>query len=81
MKFSKTECRHCGLKPLPCPFCGKPGEILGQNMVACSDTVGCGGEIDFGHWCGTTDDGVPAEHFVIEQWNKRVNHKEGQKWD
>jgi hypothetical protein len=40
-------------------------------MVMCSDTVGCSASIDFGHWCGENDKGVPAEHFVIEQWNKR----------
>lgn len=72
LSLDGTKCGHCGLEPLPCPFCGKPGKIYGQNMVGCSDSVNCGATIDFGHWCGTDDDGTPAEHFVLEQWNKRV---------
>lgn len=70
-----TECPHCQLKPLACPFCGKPASIFGSNMVGCSDTVDCGGNVDFGHWTGTNDDGVPAVHYVIEQWNKREKPK------
>ena len=71
--MKKAECPHCGLKPLPCPFCGAEALIHGQNMVICTDTNKCGGCMDFGHWCGETDEGVPAEHFVVEQWNKRHN--------
>lgn len=67
-----TECPHCGIKPRACPFCGAPGEIYAENMVGCSDDINCGGVVDFGHWCGEDDKGVPAVHFVIEQWNKRV---------
>lgn len=69
-----TECPHCRIKPLACPFCGKPAKIFGSNVVGCSDTVDCGGNVDFGHWTGTNDDGVPAVHYVIEQWNKRSNN-------
>ena len=68
-----TQCPHCGITPLPCPFCGKPGEIFGVNMVACSDVSGCGAVIDFGHWVGTLND-IPDVHFVIEQWNTRTAH-------
>ena len=67
-----SKCSHCDLTPLPCPFCGKDGQIFGQNMVGCSDIIECGANIDFGHWCGETDEGIPAEHYVIEQWNKRI---------
>lgn len=72
MGYRATECRHCGLKPLPCPFCGKDGLIFGDNMVGCSDDHNCCANIDFGHWTGTNNDGTPAVHYVIEQWNKRV---------
>lgn len=72
MSHETNECDHCGMKPLPCPFCGKPGKIFGDNMVGCSDTNGCMAAVDFGHWTGEDDDGVPAVHYVIEQWNKRV---------
>ncbi len=67
-----TECEHCQTKLLPCPFCGKPAVAVGSALVQCTDTNGCSAMIDFGHWTGETDDGVPAIHFVIEQWNKRV---------
>ena len=67
----KTECPCCETKVKPCPFCGSPGIIYSCNMVGCSENVQCGGEVDFGHWVGTTDDGIPAVHFVVEQWNKR----------
>lgn len=66
-----SECPHCQMKPRPCPFCGKPGKIFADNCVGCSDQVGCSANIDFGHWTGTNDDGTPAVHYVIEQWNKR----------
>lgn len=74
MASTREECPHCGLKPLRCPFCGSPGEIFGDNMVGCCETVNCGGNVDFGHWTGEDDNGVPAVHFVIEQWNKRAIH-------
>jgi hypothetical protein len=64
-------CSCCGEELLSCPFCGKPGKIFGSNMVGCSDTINCGGSIDFGHWCGVQD-GIPAVHWVIKQWNKRT---------
>ena len=65
------ECPCCRTKLSPCPFCGKPGKIYGENMVGCEDWR-CGANIDFGHWCGFNDKGIPAVHHVIEQWNKRV---------
>lgn len=67
----QTACHHCGLALSPCPFCGKPGQVFGCNSVGCSDTVNCGGEVNFGHWEGEIN-GVPDVHFVIEQWNKRA---------
>ena len=57
----------------PCPFCGKPAKVYGDNMVGCSDIVNCGANVDFGHWTGTTDEGIPAVTFVIEQWNTRTD--------
>lgn len=27
--------------------------------------------MDFGHFSGVGDDGIPAVHWVIDQWNKR----------
>ncbi len=65
-----NECPHCDIKLLPCPFCGKPAVIYGENLVGCSDSQ-CGGEVDFGHWCGV-EKGIPAVHWVIEHWNERV---------
>ncbi|MCP4986105.1 MAG: hypothetical protein GY928_08575, partial [Colwellia sp.] len=41
----------------------------------------CGGTMDFGHWCGHDDDGIPAEHYVVEQWNKRIQPPKGDKDD
>ena len=70
MTDRQTECPNCGLKPLPCPFCGKPAEIIAQNEVQCTDWK-CGASINWGHWLGE-ENGIPAEHWVIEQWNKRV---------
>ena len=64
-------CPHCDIKLLPCPFCESRAVVFGSNAVGCTEFE-CGAEIDFGHWCGETDDGIPAEHFVIEQWNKRT---------
>ncbi len=58
------------MKLRECPFCGKPGKIYAENNVGCEDWK-CGGNIDWGHWCG--ENGVPAVHWVIEQWNKRHN--------
>lgn len=66
-----NKCPHCDIRPFTCPFCGKPGQVFGCNMVGCSDTVECGGQVDFGHWSGEIN-GVPDVHFVIEQWNKRA---------
>jgi hypothetical protein len=66
-----TECPCCGAKIKPCPFCGKPGQIYGCNNVGCSEFE-CGANVDFGHWCGIGDDGKPAVHWVIENWNKRI---------
>ncbi len=70
-KDKPTECPHCGLKLLPCPFCGSRAVVFGQPRVGCTEFE-CGAEIDFGHFVGETNDGVPAEHFVIEAWNKRT---------
>lgn len=64
-----NKCPHCGIEPKPCPFCGEPGKVYGENYVGCSDH-NCGGNVDFGHWCGV-ENGIPAIHWVIEQWNKR----------
>lgn len=64
-------CPHCGIAPASCPFCGKPGEVYGVNFVGCSDSVNCGGAVEFGHWCGIEAD-IPAVHWVIEHWNKRA---------
>lgn len=71
MPYKATECPHCQLKPLSCPFCGKPGMIFGDNFVGCEDQHECCANIDFGHWTGE-EKGVPAVHWVIEAWNKRV---------
>lgn len=54
-----------------CPHCGEPGKVYGSNFVGCSDNQ-CGAGVDFGHWCGTNEDGREAVEFVIDQWNKRV---------
>lgn len=67
---SELCCPCCGVNILPCPFCGKEGKIYGSNMVGCSD-LNCGGNVDFGHFDGEQD-GIPAVHWVIEQWNKRT---------
>ncbi len=72
MAAKQTECPHCGLEPLPCPFCGKPAVIHGQNAVECTDYLQCGAGVDGGHWCGE-ENGIPAEHWVIEHWNKRAS--------
>ena len=68
------ECPCCKEKPLPCPFCGKPAKIYGESVVECSD-FSCGGQIDFGHWCGI-ENGIPAVHWVIKQWNRRHSKEE-----
>ncbi len=70
-KFRLLECSCCQEKPLPCPFCGAPGMIFGENMIGCSEIVQCGGQVDFGHHCGV-ENGIPAVHWVIKQWNKRI---------
>lgn len=57
---------------MPCPHCGKPGKVYGENMVGCDDTQACGATMDFGHWCGI-ENGIPAVHWVIKQWNTRVD--------
>lgn len=74
MPPTKTDhCPHCRVRLLHCPFCGGPAEAVGSAVVQCRDTVGCSATIDFGHWTGEDDNGVPAIHFVIEQWNKRAS--------
>lgn len=60
-------------KLLPCPFCGGEAKIYGENMVGCADTLNCGANVDFGHWCGTDAAGVPAVKHVIDQWNTRAS--------
>jgi len=65
-----TECPCCKEKPKSCPHCGKPGKIYGESEVGCSDWQ-CGANIDFGHWSGI-ENGIPAVHWVIKQWNKRT---------
>ena len=65
-----VECPCCQTKPLSCPFCGKLGKIYGENYVGCEDWE-CGAAVDWGHFCGE-ENGIPAVHWVIEQWNKRV---------
>ncbi len=77
----KTECPCCNTKLNLCPFCGGPAKIYGQNMVGCIDNANCGGTMDFGHWSGHDDDGIPAEHYVVEQWNKRIQPPKGDKDD
>lgn len=72
MAIKRTACPHCGLEPLPCPFCGSPAVIHGQSAVECTETIQCGALVDWGHWCGADTDGVPAEHWVIAHWNKRA---------
>lgn len=67
----KSHCPCCHTELKLCPFCGKQAKIFGSNMVGCSDD-NCGANIDFGHWVGVDDNGIPAVHWVIEQWNKRI---------
>lgn len=69
MNISKCPC--CEVEPAACPFCGKPGKIYGESIVGCSDLTNCNGQVDFGHWCGV-ENGIPAVHWVIKQWNKRA---------
>jgi len=64
-------CPCCNEKVLPCPFCGKEGKVYAQNCVGCSDDHECGANVHWGHWCGI-ENGIPAVHWVIKQWNKRV---------
>lgn len=74
-------CPCCGEKIKPCPFCGRPAKIYGENFVGCTGIeceAGmaapdeyCAGHVDFGHWCGT-EEGIPAVHYIIKAWNKRV---------
>lgn len=49
---------------LPCPFCGKDAKVYGVNLVGCVDTVGCGAQVDWGHFYGPDP--------VIAAWNKRA---------
>ena len=70
-----TKCDHCGMELLPCPFCGSRAVVFGDPSVGCAEFE-CGATIDFGHWVGV-EDGVPAYHWVIEQWNKRFRIKGG----
>lgn len=49
---------------LPCPFCGKAAKVYGVNLVGCVDTVGCGAQVDWGHFYGPDP--------VIAAWNKRA---------
>lgn len=65
-----TECPCCGEKVKNCPFCGAPGQVYGSNNVGCTD-IECSGQVDFGHWMGERD-GIPAVHWVIKAWNRRV---------
>ncbi len=65
------ECPCCQLKPLPCPFCGKPAKIYAEHNVGCEDWT-CGAQVDWGHFDGE-EDGIPAVHHVIGQWNKRID--------
>jgi len=68
------ECPCCNEKPAPCPHCGKPGKIYCESIVGCSD-FNCGSQIDFGHWYGI-ENGIPAVHWVIKQWNRRHSKEE-----
>ena len=75
-------CPHCDEKLKPCPFCGGQAKIYGENMVGCvklecdaemtSSGEYCSGAINYGHWCGE-ENGVPAVHWVIKAWNRRLN--------
>jgi endogenous inhibitor of DNA gyrase (YacG/DUF329 family) len=66
-----TKCPHCDMQVAACPHCAEPARIHGENMVACTDTVDCCAQVDFGHWCGT-ENGIPAIHWVIAAWNRRA---------
>lgn len=55
---------------LPCPFCGSPAKTCGENSVICTDIANCGGEINWGHFCGS-EKGVPAIQHVMTAWNRR----------
>ena len=59
----------------PCPFCGGTDLTHEQNGVYCNN-LDCGGNIDFGHFCG----GTPKEEqhcldSVAESWNARAEAK------
>ena len=53
---------------LPCPFCGKPGEMnvgdFGERFVTCSNN-NCGGRLGAGIWFAKEED-------AIALWNTRA---------
>lgn len=57
---------------LPCPFCGKAAKVYGVNLVGCVDTVGCGAQVDWGHFYGPD--------AVIAAWNKRAAPEPAAEW-
>ena len=53
------------VKLLPCPFCGKPAKAMLGNVVACTDSLNCGANVDIGHCID------PA--LAAKFWNKRAS--------
>lgn len=49
-----------------CPFCGSKAKQYGTNVIGCTNTVECGGNLDFGHYTGKPDP-------LIAAWNTRAD--------
>jgi len=55
-----------------CPFCGGRAIQRYDNAIYCEEVTTCGGQIDFGHWCGANDkESKECREAVAEAWNSR----------